>query len=40
MYKGVDVIDPALRRSGRFDDEIEVTTPNEEECFEILGVTY
>ncbi|KAF7149607.1 hypothetical protein RHSIM_Rhsim02G0238200 [Rhododendron simsii] len=32
----VDSIDPALRRSGRFDAEIEVTTPNEEECFQIL----
>ncbi|KAK8699693.1 hypothetical protein V6N13_115776 [Hibiscus sabdariffa] len=27
----VDAIDPALRRSERFDDEVEVTTPNEEE---------
>ncbi|TXG56637.1 hypothetical protein EZV62_017950 [Acer yangbiense] len=32
----VDAIDPALRRSGRFDAEIEVTVPNEEERFEIL----
>ncbi|XP_057494051.1 cell division control protein 48 homolog B-like isoform X2 [Actinidia eriantha] len=32
----VDAIDPALRRAGRFDAEIEVTTPNEEERFEIL----
>ncbi|XP_062111417.1 cell division control protein 48 homolog B isoform X1 [Humulus lupulus] len=32
----VDAIDPALRRSGRFDAEIEVTTPNEEERFKIL----
>ncbi|XAR65291.1 hypothetical protein NMG60_11009358 [Bertholletia excelsa] len=32
----VDAIDPALRRSGRFDAEIEVTTPNEEERFQIL----
>ncbi|TYH60908.1 hypothetical protein ES332_D07G012000v1 [Gossypium tomentosum] len=32
----VDAIDPALRRSGRFDDEVEVTTPNEEERFQIL----
>ncbi|XP_058183141.1 cell division control protein 48 homolog B [Rhododendron vialii] len=32
----VDSIDPALRRSGRFDAEIEVTTPNEEERFQIL----
>ncbi|XP_035542581.1 cell division control protein 48 homolog B-like [Juglans regia] len=34
----VDVIDPALRRSGRFDAEIEVTTPTEEERFQILKV--
>ncbi|KAA8529325.1 hypothetical protein F0562_033876 [Nyssa sinensis] len=32
----VDAIDPALRRSGRFDAEIEVTTPSEEERFQIL----
>lgn len=32
----VDAIDPALRRSGRFDAEIEVTTPSEEERFRIL----
>ncbi|KAK8567364.1 hypothetical protein V6N12_005954 [Hibiscus sabdariffa] len=32
----VDAIDPALRRSGRFDDEVEVTTPNEAERFQIL----
>ncbi|GFY88498.1 cell division cycle 48B [Actinidia rufa] len=32
----VDAIDPALRRAGRFDAEIEVTTPNEEERFEVL----
>ncbi|KAH1131961.1 hypothetical protein J1N35_003339 [Gossypium stocksii] len=32
----LDAIDPALRRSGRFDDEVEVTTPNEEERFQIL----
>ncbi|XP_077211427.1 cell division cycle 48B isoform X2 [Tasmannia lanceolata] len=29
-------IDPALRRSGRFDTEIEVTTPSEEERLQIL----
>ncbi|VFQ93943.1 unnamed protein product, partial [Cuscuta campestris] len=34
----VDSIDPALRRSGRFDAEIEVTTPNEDERFHILNV--
>ncbi|KAJ4969009.1 hypothetical protein NE237_015710 [Protea cynaroides] len=32
----VDAIDPALRRSGRFDTEIEVKPPNEEERFHIL----
>ncbi|KAL3511035.1 hypothetical protein ACH5RR_030436 [Cinchona calisaya] len=32
----VDAIDPALRRSGRFDTEIEVTTPSEDERFQIL----
>lgn len=32
----VDALDPALRRYGRFDVEIEVTTPNEEERFEVL----
>ncbi|KAK1412405.1 hypothetical protein QVD17_33631 [Tagetes erecta] len=32
----VDALDPALRRSGRFDAEIEVTTPNEEERLQIL----
>ncbi|CAL5389579.1 unnamed protein product [Camellia sinensis] len=31
-----DAIDPALRRSGRFDTEIEVTTPHEDERFQIL----
>ncbi|XP_021718385.1 cell division control protein 48 homolog B-like [Chenopodium quinoa] len=32
----IDAIDPALRRSGRFDAEIEVTTPNEYERLQIL----
>ncbi|XP_054823150.1 cell division control protein 48 homolog B-like [Prosopis cineraria] len=32
----VNAIDPALRRYGRFDAEIEVTAPNEEERFQIL----
>lgn len=36
----VDAIDPALRRSGRFDAEVEVTVPNEQERFQILKVTY
>ena len=36
----VDAIDPALRRSGHFDAEIEVTTPSEEERFHILKVIY
>lgn len=31
-----DAIDPALRRAGRFDAEIEVTTPTEEERLHIL----
>ncbi|KAK4376586.1 hypothetical protein RND71_002882 [Anisodus tanguticus] len=31
-----DAIDPALRRAGRFDTEIEVTTPTEEERLHIL----
>lgn len=34
----MDAIDPALRRSGRFDSEIDVTTPNEEERLHILKV--
>lgn len=33
-----EAIDPALRRSGRFDVEVEVTTPTEEERFQILKV--
>ncbi|XP_057777370.1 cell division control protein 48 homolog B [Salvia miltiorrhiza] len=32
----VDSIEPALRRSGRFDAEIEVSTPNENERIQIL----
>ncbi|XP_038893114.1 cell division control protein 48 homolog B isoform X1 [Benincasa hispida] len=32
----VDAIDPALRRSGRFDAEIEVTAPTEDERYQIL----
>lgn len=35
----VDAIDPALRRNGRFDVEIEVTVPNEKERLQILEVT-
>lgn len=34
----MDAVDPALRRFGRFDDEIEVTTPSEEERLQILQV--
>lgn len=34
----VDAIDPALRRYGRFDVEIEVTVPNEKERLQILEV--
>lgn len=33
-----EAIDPALRRSGRFDVEVEVTTPTEEERLQILKV--
>ncbi|KAJ9563856.1 hypothetical protein OSB04_009016 [Centaurea solstitialis] len=32
----VDAVDPALRRSGLFDAEIDVTTPSEEERLQIL----
>ncbi|KAK4423680.1 Cell division control protein 48B [Sesamum alatum] len=32
----VDAIDPALRRAGRFDAEVEVSTPNENERCQIL----
>ena len=32
----VNTIDLALRRTGRFDAEIEESAPNEEESFEIL----
>ncbi|KAI9124780.1 hypothetical protein K1719_004107 [Acacia pycnantha] len=32
----INAIDPALRRYGRFDAEIEVTAPTEEERFQIL----
>lgn len=35
----MDAIDPALRRYGRFDAEIEVTVPNEKERLQILEVT-
>jgi transitional endoplasmic reticulum ATPase len=33
-----DSIDPALRRPGRFDREIEIGVPNAGERFEILGI--
>lgn len=36
----MDAIDPALRRSGRFDAEIEVTAPTENERYQILRVSY
>ena len=36
----VDSIEPALRRSGRFDAEVEVSTPNENERIQILKVLY
>ncbi|XP_065868118.1 cell division control protein 48 homolog B [Euphorbia lathyris] len=32
----VDAIDPALRRFGRFDAEVEVTVPTEDDRFQIL----
>ena len=31
----VNEIDPTLQRPGCFNAEIEVSTPNKEECFEI-----
>ncbi|MDI6720326.1 MAG: CDC48 family AAA ATPase [Methanomicrobiales archaeon] len=34
----VDAIDPALRRPGRFDREIEITVPNENDRREILRI--
>lgn len=34
----LDVLDPALRRSGRFDKEIEISLPNTEERKEILEI--
>jgi ATP-dependent 26S proteasome regulatory subunit len=34
----VDAIDPALRRPGRFDSEIEVSVPTVEERVQILEV--
>lgn len=34
----MDAIDPALRRSGRFDAEVEVSTPNEVDRLQILKV--
>lgn len=36
----MDTIDPALRRSGRLDAEIEVSTPTEEERLKILMVNF
>lgn len=35
----LDAIDPALRRAGRFDTLVEVSTPNEEDRLKILQVT-
>ncbi|KAL0761382.1 hypothetical protein Bca101_077532 [Brassica carinata] len=35
-WRRVDAIDPALRRAGRFDTLVEVSTPNEEDRFKIL----
>jgi SpoVK/Ycf46/Vps4 family AAA+-type ATPase len=36
----VDAIDPALRRPGRFDSEVEVTVPTVEERLQILKVSF
>ncbi|KAL6522965.1 Cell division control protein 48 B [Orobanche hederae] len=36
LQNEVDALDPALRGSGRFDAEIEVTTPSQEERLQIL----
>lgn len=36
----VNAIDPALRRSGRFDTEVEVTVPTVEERLQILKVVF
>ncbi|KAF2572733.1 hypothetical protein F2Q70_00002480 [Brassica cretica] len=36
----LDAIDPALRRAGRFDTLVEVSTPNEEDRLKILQVLY
>jgi len=38
LVKRVDAIDPALRRAGRFDALVEVSTPNEEDRLKILQV--
>lgn len=38
VKKRMDAIDPALRRAGRFDALVEVSTPNEEDRLKILQV--
>lgn len=38
LVKRVDAIDPALRRAGRFDALVEVSTPNEDDRLKILQV--
>lgn len=38
LVKRIDAIDPALRRAGRFDALIEVSTPNEDDRLKILQV--
>lgn len=40
LVKRVDAIDPALRRAGRFDALVEVSTPNEEDRLKILQVIF
>jgi len=33
-----DSVDPALRRPGRFDREVEISVPNQEGRYEILQI--
>jgi transitional endoplasmic reticulum ATPase len=34
----IDLIDPAFKRPGRFDEIIEIHLPEKEECYEILKI--